>query len=189
MLFPPKVLEYLDNGAGIKVFQVSSGGAPSFKPRVDVVLEGTHDCFRSSKLLHSYLPQIPGRRKKVLGLDINRLGEYMVVFNTPVTVPKDLLKLAERYQKLTKKVIDELNLGFLTKRKSYDVRGSCKLKGELNRVYNRRSRLLREITRRLPHFLAAVMVKKQCQTLKIEELVADPAGTKGALAKAFLLKD
>jgi len=185
VLFPPKVLEYIDNGAEIKVLQVSSGGAPSFKLRVDVVLEGSHDCFHSSKLLRSYLPQVPGGRKKVLGLDINRLGEYMVVFNTPVPVPEDLLKLAERYQKLSKKVIDELNIGFLNKRKAYDVRGSCKLKGELNRVYKRRSRLLREITRRLPHFLAAVMVKKQCQTLKIEELVADPSGTKGALAKAI----
>jgi len=72
VLFPSKVLEYIDNGAEIKVFQVSSGGAPSFKPRVDVVLEGSHDCFRSSKLLHSYLPQIPSGRKKVVGLDINR---------------------------------------------------------------------------------------------------------------------
>jgi hypothetical protein len=185
VLFPLKVLEYIDNGAEIKVFQVSSGGAPSFKPRVDVVLEGTHYCFRSSKLLHSYLLQVPGGKKKVLGVDINRLGKYMVVFNTLVPVPKDLLKLAEHYQKLTNKVIDELNVGFLNKRKTYDVRGSCKLKGELNRVYQRRSRLLREITRRLPHFLAAVMVKKRCQTLRIEELVADPSGTKGALAKAI----
>jgi hypothetical protein len=61
----------------------------------------------------------------------------------------------------------------------------CKLKTELNLVYQRRSRLLREITRRLPHFLAAVLVKKQCHTLKIEELTLDPSGSKGALAKAI----
>ena len=29
------------------------------------------------------------------------------------------------------------------------------------------------------------MVKKQCQVLKIEHLTSDPAGTKGALAKAI----
>ncbi|MCE7742259.1 MAG: transposase [Candidatus Heimdallarchaeota archaeon] len=184
VLFPPKVLEYIDNGAEIKIFQVSSGGAPSFKPRVDVVLEGAHDCFRSSKLLHSYLPKIPKGRKQVIGLDINRLGEFMVTFNTPSSVPNDLMKLAERYNHL-EKVMKDLNFGFLRKRKEYDILGSCKLKGELNRVYKRRHRLLREITRRLPHFLAAVMVKKKCQTLKIEDLVADPAGTKGALAKAI----
>jgi hypothetical protein len=185
VLFPPKVLEYLHNGAEIKVFQISSGSAPNFKPRVDVVLEGTHDCFCSSTLLHMYLAKIPRGRKKVLGLDINRLGEYMVVFNTPIPLPQDLLQLAAHYKKLTDKTLKELNKGFLNKRKVYDFRGACKLKGELNRVYKRRSRLLREITRLLPHFLAAVMVKKQCQTLKIEELAVDPAGTKGALAKTI----
>ncbi|MCE7741542.1 MAG: hypothetical protein GOP50_03700 [Candidatus Heimdallarchaeota archaeon] len=185
VLFPPKVLEYIRNGAELKVFQVSSGRAPSFRPSLDVVLEGSHASFRSSTLLRSYLPYIPRGRKKVLGVDINRLGQHMVIFNTPVPLPPDLLKLAKRYQKLTDKVLKELDKGFFNKRKVYDIRGSCKLKGELNRVYQRRSRLLREITRRLPHFLAAVMVKKQCQTLKIEELTADPTGTKGALAKAI----
>ncbi|MCE7742717.1 MAG: hypothetical protein GOP50_09695 [Candidatus Heimdallarchaeota archaeon] len=184
VLFPPKVLEYLRNGAEIKVFQVSSGSAPSFKPRVDVVLEGTHDCFRSHKLLHTYLPKIPKGKKQILGLDINRLGEFMVAFNSPVSVPSDLMNLAERYNHL-KKVIKELNLGFLRKRKEYNILGSCKLKSELTRVYKRRHRLLREITRRLPHFLAAVIVKKQCHTLKIEELEVDPSGTKGALAQAI----
>ena len=121
----------------------------------------------------------------MLGIDINRLGRYMVVFNIPVPLPPDLLLLAKRYQKLTDKVFKELNKGFLNKRKHCDIRRTCKLKGELNRVYNRRSRLLREITRRLPHFLAAVMVKKQCQTLKIEELANDPTNKKGALAKAI----
>jgi len=185
VLFSPKVLQYLDNGAEIKVFQVSSGGAPGFKPRVDVVLEGAHDCFHSSNLLKSYLLKIPKGKQSILGLDVNRLGKYMVVFNTPVSLPKDLMLLAKRYLKLTDKVLEELNRGFLNKRKVYDVKGSCKLKGELNRVYQRRSRLLREITSLLPHFLAAVMVKKKCETLKIENLSADPTGTKGALAKAI----
>ncbi len=46
-------------------------------------------------------------------------------------------------------------------------------------------RLIRELTLLLPPFLAAVMVKKQCKTLKIEQLTVDPSGTKGALAKAI----
>ncbi len=184
--FPQKIVEYLHNGANIKVFQVSSGKAPSYKPRVDVVLEGTHDCFHSSTLLHSYLPQIPVKKASVLGIDINRLGQYMVTFNVPVPLPPDLLALAKHYDHLSKKVIDELNRGYLRKRKEYDTFESCKLKGELNRVYNRRSRILREITRLLPHFLAAVLVKKRSQALKIERLTADATGTKGALAKAIL---
>ena len=184
VFFPLKVVEYIRNGAEIRVFQVSSGSAPSFKPRVDVVVEGAHECFHSSKLLHSYLPLIPRGRKKVLGLDINRLGEYMVVFNTSVKLPTDLLKLAKNYSKLTV-ILKELDRQFTIKCKSHNVRAACKLKGERNRVYQRRHRILRELTRRLPHFLAAVMVKKQCQTLKIEELTTDPSGTKGALAKAI----
>ena len=184
VLFPPKVVEYICNGAEIKVFQVSSGGAPNFKPRVDVVLEGVHECFHSSKLLHSYLPLIPRGRKKVLGLDINRLGEYMIMFNTPFKLPKDLLKLAKRYMKLTI-ILKELDRQFTIKCKSHNVRAALKLKGERTLVYRRRHRILRELTLRLPHFLAAVLVKKQCQTLKIEELTTDPSGTKGALAKAI----
>ena len=183
--FPSKVLEYLNNGANIKIFQVSGGHAPSYKPRVDVVLEGTYDCFYSSMLLHRYLSYIPGKKTSTIGVDINRLGKYMVVFNTVVPLPPDLLDLAAHYNHLSTKVIGELNRGFLRKRKEYDAHGSCKLKGELNRIYTRRSRILREITRLLPHFLAAVLVKKKCKILKIEHLTADPTGTKGALAKAI----
>ncbi len=183
--FPTKVLDYLNNGANIKLFQLSSGQAPRFKPRVDVVLEGTHDCFHSSKLLHNYLTHILGKKAPILGVDINRLGQNMIAFNTSVALPQDLVILTEQYSRLDKKVLPELNKGFLRKRKEHDAHGCCKLKGELNRVYARRSRILREILRLLPHFLAAVIVKKKCQVLKIERLTVDPTGSKGALAKAI----
>ncbi len=183
--FPPKVLEYIKNGACIRVFQVSSGKAPSFKPRVDVVLEGSHDCFHSSVLLQRYLSNIPGKKAAIIGVDINRLGPYMVRFNVPIPLPQELLSLAEQYKLLSEKVLLELNRGLVRKRKEYDSQGCCKLKGELNRVYTRRSRILREITRLLPHFLAAVLVKKNCKIFKIEDLTADPTGKKGALAKAI----
>ncbi|MCG3258865.1 MAG: hypothetical protein H7644_03910 [Candidatus Heimdallarchaeota archaeon] len=183
--FPKKLLEYIQNGAHIKVFQVSSGHAPNFKPRVDVVLEGTHVSFHSSTLIHRYLTLISGKKTPILGIDINRLGQHMVVFNTPIPLPPDLLHLAERYEHLSTKVLGELNRGYLRKRKEYDTHGCCKLKGELNRVFTRRHRILQEITRLLPHFLAAVLVKKKCKILKIERLTVDPTGTKGALAKAI----
>ncbi len=183
--FPPKVVSYIQNAANIKVFQVSSGQAPSFKPRVEVVLEGPPLCFHSSKLLHNYLATISGKKISILGIDINRLGQYMLSFNTSVSIPQDLLHLAEQYTLLTEKVLPELSKGLIRMRKSNNNQGYCKLKGELNRVYLRRSRILREILRLLPHFLAAVLVKKKCRILKIERLSVDPTGTKGALAKAI----
>ncbi len=183
--FPPKVIEYIQNGAHIRVFQVSSGQAPSFKPKVEAVLEGSHNCFHSSTLLHTYLSQIPAKKTPVLGVDINRLGKYMVRFNTSIPLPQDLLTLAKQYTNLSEKVLPELGRGLLRKRKAYDTRGCCKLKGELNRVHTRRNRILREITRLLPHFLAAVMVKKMCKVFKLENLTGDPTNTKGALAKAI----
>ncbi len=183
--FPPKVVDYIQNGTNIKIFQLSSGQAPSFKPRVDVVLEGPSTCFHSSTLLHSYLSHIPGKKTSILGVDINRLGQFMLAFNTSITLPQDLLNLANQYAHLSEKVLPELTKGLLRKRKNFDSQGCCKLKGELNRVYTRRHRILREITRLLPHFLAAVLVKKKCKVLKIERLTADPTGTKGALAKAI----
>ncbi|MBY8999842.1 MAG: hypothetical protein KGD64_02910 [Candidatus Heimdallarchaeota archaeon] len=109
----------------------------------------------------------------------------MVAFNTSAPLPKELLQLAEHYAHLSAKVLPELNRGLLRKRKEHDVRGCCKLRGELERVYTRRSRILREILLLLPHFLAAVIVKKKCKVLKIEHLTVDPTGTKGALAKAI----
>jgi hypothetical protein len=184
-LFPSKAREYIHNGAEIKLFQVSSGQAPSYKPRVDVVLEGAMDCFHSSTLLHTYLPLISSQKKAILGLDINRLGVHMLAFNTSVSLPPDILLLAERYTHLTAKVLPELHRGLMRKRKARDTLGFCKLQGELNRVYTRRMRIIRELTRLLPHLLAAVLVKKQCKTLKIEQLTVDPSGTKGALAKAI----
>ena len=109
----------------------------------------------------------------------------MVAFNTSAPLPKELLQLAEHYAHLSAKVLPELNRGLLRKRKEHDARGCCKLRGELERVYTRRHRILREILRLLPHFLAAVLVKKKCKVLKIEHLTVDPTGTKGALAKAI----
>jgi len=185
VLFPSKVQEYLHTGAEVKLLQVSSGHAPSYKPRVDVVLEGAVDCFHSSTLLHTYLPSISGRKRSVLGIDINRLGEHMVAFNVPVSLPPSVLLLAIRYAHLTTKVLPELHRGLLRKRKARDIHGFCKVQGELNRVYTRRMRIIRELTRLLPPFLAAVMVKKRCKTLKLEQLTVDPSGTKGALAKAI----
>ena len=168
-----------------KILQISSGCAPSFKPRVDVVLEGTHACFHSTILLHHYLSPISRKTVPILGVDINRLGQHMVAFNTSTPLPKDLLQLTEHYAHLSAKVLPELNRGLLRKRKEHDARGCCKLRGELERVYTRRHRILREILRLLPHFLAAVLVKKKCKVLKIEHLTVDPTGTKGALAKAI----
>ncbi len=185
VLFPPKVLEYLRNGASIKIMQVSCGEVPSYKTRIDVVLEGAHECFRSTTLLHQYMITIPAGNAPTLGVDINRLGKFMVAFNTPVKLSPDLLKLAESYTHLTDKVLKELNRGLAKKRKLRDSHGCCKLIGELNRVYTRRSRILREILRLLPFFLAAVIVKHHSRVLKIEELNVDPTGTKGALAKAI----
>jgi len=183
--FPPKLLFYLQNGACIKVFQVKSGKAPNFKPRVDVVLEGLPSCFHSNTLLRNYLSNIPKKKEATIGIDINRLGLYMVSFNTPINLPFDLLQLIKRYNHLSKKVLPELNKGLLRKRKEYDSHGYCKLKGEISRVYNRRTKILREIVQRLPHFIAAVLVKKHCRALKIERLTINPTGARGALAKAI----
>ena len=109
----------------------------------------------------------------------------MLAFNTPLSIPPELLLLAEQYTHLSDKTLPELHLGLLRKRKASDVHGFCKLQGELNRVYTRRTKLLRELTRLLPHFIAAMIVKKQCKILKIEMLTVDPTNTKGALAKAI----
>lgn len=185
VIFPSKIIEYIKNGAEIKVLQIRSGEAPSYKPRISVVMEGESTNFLSNKLVNEYKKQISKSQTSIIGVDINRIGEHMVSFNVTAKLPKDLLVLSNRYYKLTNNQIKKLNSSLKMKGKNKDSLYYCKNKGELNRVHKRRNNILHEIKSRLPYFIAAVLIKNKCKIFCVENLQNNPRGKRGALARAI----
>ncbi len=185
LIFPNKVIEYIKNGAEIKVLQIKSGKAPSYKPRINVIIEGESSNFLSNKLMNGYKNQIPSSQISTIGVDINRIGKHMVAFNVPSKVPNDLLLLSDKYYKLTNHQLKKLNSSLKTKGRNKDSLNYCKNKGELNRVHKRRNNILHEIKNRLSHFIAAVLVKNKCKIFCVENLQSNPRGKRGALARAI----
>jgi hypothetical protein len=185
LVFPKKVIEYLQNGANVKILLVKSSPAPSYKIRVSVVLEGSTDMFLSTKLTNQLAKKIRTQQDDVLGLDINRLGEYMLALSNGVRIPKELKILIKRYKHLSSVVIPQLSRSLLNKIKQRKTRNYIKNKGELARVYKKRIKLLSEIKNFSSHFIAAVLVRSKSKLLCIEDLLINPSGSKGPLAKVF----
>jgi len=71
------------------------------------------------------------------------------------------------------------------KAKNKNSRDYVKIKGELNRIHQRRSRILKELKKLIPHFIAAVILRNNIRILCIEDLDFDPRKMKGTLAKVF----
>ncbi len=60
------------------------------------------------------------------------------------------------------------------------------MRGELNRVYARRARILAELKRASFRFVTSVLIQTYCSLFCIEDLHLTVRGTRGALAKAAL---
>ncbi|MFW9852902.1 MAG: zinc ribbon domain-containing protein [Candidatus Thorarchaeota archaeon] len=184
LIFPEKVLEYLRKGAKIKILQLKSGIAPNYKPRVSVILSGTKNAFLSSKLTRNYIKTLKVSPANILGLDINRVSKHMLSLSNEVELPKNLRILADHYITLTKNEIPKRNKSLTNKGKQKDSYNFIKAKGELRRVHQKRTNILREIRKIMPHYLAAVIVKGNCKLFCIEDLEKNTRGKKGAIAKA-----
>jgi len=185
LIFPKKVVEYIKNGAKIKVLQIQSGHAPSYKLRVSVILEGSVKLFLSTKLVRDLCKRIKTKPTEVLGLDINRLSNYMLVFSNNVPLPKQLKLLIHRYHDLNSRVIPQMSYSLKTKGRAKNPHKYLKTKGELNRIYHKKKKILSEIKHYVPYFVAAVLIRSKSSYLCIENLNFDPRGKKRSLAKAF----
>ena len=185
LLFPDKIVEFIKKGARIRILQICSGEAPSYKPEVSVIVAGLQEMFLSTKLAGNLLDTISSPPNSIIGIDVNRIGKHMFSFSTKTKLPKQLLSLSASFIKLSKKEIPQMCKNLDRKRKQKDSLGYVKAKGELSRLYNKRSRILKEIKGFATHFIAAVIVKSRCKTVCIENLTFNPKGVRGALAKAI----
>lgn len=86
-----KLQKFLARGATINSIILYAGNAPSYKLRCQVILEGTISMFLSTKQIiqqKQYLKQNYSvqQHSSVLGLDVNRISEYMLAFSEPVSL-------------------------------------------------------------------------------------------------------
>lgn len=185
LIFPKKVYEYIKNGAKIKVLQIKHGLAPSYKLRVSVILEGSFKMFLSTKLTKELCKRVKTKPTEVLGLDLNRLSDYMLVFSNNIPLPKQLKFLIKRYHDLNSRLIPQMSNSLKVKGRERDPHKFLKTKGELNRLYNKKKKILSEIKHYVPYFVAAVLIKSKSSFLCIEDLNFNPQRKKKSLAKAF----
>jgi hypothetical protein len=95
-----KIQTFLKRGAKINMLVLYAGNAPQYKIRVQLILSGQYQYFLSDtaiRQLQSFLPQFQALIA-ALGLDINRIGEYMLAFSEEISLPDELLLLCNRYK-------------------------------------------------------------------------------------------
>ena len=192
--FHQKLLEFLANGACLKLLVLRSNNTPTYKVFVDLVFEGQYQMFLSKKAIEklSLKTEFPGKPVEAIGIDINRIGEHMLVFSERVDFPSELLTITDRYLHL-ELVLKQLHR-CLTKREefyacnpsSYNAIRLKKIFTELNFVYARRHRLLKEIHRQCSRLVSKVLLKTRSPILCIENLHLTAGGSRGPLAKAIL---
>jgi hypothetical protein len=191
-----KLQEYLERGAEITSLTVTAGDAPARKLTVNITFKGRMKYFLSATDIQNQAKIIYNKKKhksvKSVGLDINRLSKYMLAYSGQEGLSNELLKAVNRYLNL-EKPISELHVGLDRKRKAFLAYPSkerhvawLKVKGELDRVYNRRRNLLADLHRKSSRFTAAVLLTNGSHVLCVEDLNVTAKGTKGALAKAVL---
>ena len=150
-----KICSFLKRGAKINMLVLYTGSAPQHKIRVQLILSGQYQYFLSGKAIgqiQSFLPEFQVIIEAI-GLDINRIGEYMLAFSEQISLPDELLLLCKRYKarerdirrlsKLTTKATELLEQEDTT----FNRRILCKRQTELRFIYERRARLLSEVHR------------------------------------------
>ncbi len=194
IIFSKKLCQYLANGAKLQLLVLRSSTGPSSKLVADFVFIGQYWMFlstnfmkNSSLTINSSLSGSPG-----LGIDINRIGPFILAFSEDIVLPSDLIIIMDRCLHL-EKVIASLQR-CISRWKSYHNKKSSpfirrrlsKYSLELSFVYARRKRLLREIHRSCSRLVSLALFQTNCAVLGVESLSLSARGTSGPLAKAIL---
>ncbi|MHA2272833.1 MAG: hypothetical protein ACXACI_13285 [Candidatus Hodarchaeales archaeon] len=192
--FHSKLRHFLRRGAQLQLLILTSGPAPAEKLTVAVVLKGAYRLFLSRKALQQSPFLLEGVVLPVvaLGVDVNRVSPHVLAFSEDIPLPVILAMLNQRYIKLGG-VLADLHTA-LTRAEAFaeshpsifSQRRLTKLRGELQRVYRRRKRLLAELHRECGRLVSRVLLQGQSSLLCVEDLSLSARGARGALAKAIL---
>ena len=192
--FSKKLQQYLTNGAILKLLILRSSVGPSSKLLVDLVFTGQRRMFLSTSFIESTSLQsnTSFTANSALGIDVNRIGPYILAFSEDISLPDELLTVMTRYLRL-EEVISKLQRcqtrweGYYERKpSSFLQKRLAKYSIELSFVHARRKRLLREIHRQCSRLVAFVIFHTDVSLLAIEDLHLSARGTRGSLAKAIL---
>ena len=191
---------FLKKGARINLLIITATDAPARKIKVNIVLSGKRELFFTKKEIladhkkFSTITAHPTPFNSTIGLDVNRLGEFMIIYSEECynQLPEKLIKLINRYHSLERPV-SELGLAITRKKKHCKKQPSkgahiawLKVKGELERVYARRYRLLKTVHQKTGSWITTVLYHSQARKLIIEDLKLSAKGKRGTLAKIIL---
>lgn len=189
--FHKSLKRYLDNGASIKLLVLEAGPPPAQKVYCTIVLTGTRRMFMTTKAIEQFKFPKTLEKTAVLGLDINRIGEYTVAYSQDFPLPSVLLELCKRYNQLTKRLPQLYRLktraynSMIRNHTDQTAREHTKRVTVVRQHFTKRNNLLREIEHQIGHLTSALLVQTEAQTLAVEELNCSTRNTKGALAKAI----
>ena len=186
IIFNKKLQQYLENGACIKLLVLRSSPAPRNKLLVDIVFSGEYWMFLSTKFLNAdpliFIAPLSG--SPGIGVDINRIGPYVLAFSEHIDLPSELLTIMDRYLHL-EEVISSLHRCLSKYENLFEKKPSHFRRCRIHK-FSRRKRLLREIQRQCSRLVARVVLQTNNSLLAIEDLHLSARGTRGPLAKAIL---
>jgi hypothetical protein len=192
--FSKKLQQYLTNGAVLKLLILRSSDGPSSKLLVNLVFTGQCSMFLSTSFMKSTSLQTNSSFtvNSALGIDVNRVGPFILAFSEDISLPDELLTIMTRYLQL-EKVLSKLQRcqtkweGYFHKKPSNFLQNRLdKYSQELSFVHARRKRLLREIHHHCSRLIALVVFHTDVSLLTVEDLHLSARGTRGSLAKAIL---
>ena len=183
--FHKKLQEYLTKGAVITLLNLHAGNAPAYKIIASIVMEGEASIFQSKKQVKELSKTLNFQSSEsILGLDINRVGEHILVYSEGVELPNGLKKLCTRYKNLGQK-IKEFQPCLIKSMEKYRTPKVIKQRGELKRIQERRAKILTTIHLFCSQLSAAVLLKGNFDYFALEDLDVHTRDTKGGLARAI----
>ncbi len=144
---------------------------------IQLIFDGDIDDFVATDHLKH---KISVDKTKVMGIDLNRRGEYAVVSNLDVSMPQEILEQSRRWDVVLENIAhlqylqDKTNNSW--KQKIYEF--------QMDALYRRKKNLRKDYHIRLANLVGQQMVSSNTETLVIEDLDVRTYGTRGALAKA-----
>ena len=183
---PKKVLRALEKGVRLRLFRFNMPRGPGKTIKVDVVLSGPEESFISAKHLNgvtSISSKGLATQVSVLGIDVNRLSEYVLTGSRDLEMDNALKKLLSKWYAL------ELAISSLQARRNrcHDWKKALKLKTELQLAHQRRSRLRTDVLRRARIQLGKKVFEWNVSHVALEaDIIKDTKDTRGALARAII---
>ncbi len=147
---------------------------------IHLVISGNAEEFIATK--HLGQRELNVRKTDVIGVDINRRGEYAIVSNLDVIIPDDINRLSEhwdrvldmkaRYQQLL-----ETSDNQIQKKRTYER--------EISNLHNKIRNIRKSYHLQLANFLGQQIFCSEANHLILENLDVTTMNTRGALARAI----